>query len=101
MPNQPLAAALRVLAVIVRVIACALFVLVAADVILPSGPRALLVEINLAVSSFIPDAISGLLVLQTPFGGAFRGDFALAALILLIAGWALACGAGTLERRSA
>lgn len=101
MPNQPLAAALRVLAVIARVIACALLVLVVADVILPSGPRALLVEINLAVSGFIPDGLSGLLVLQTPFGGAFRGDFALAALILLIAGWVLACGARTLERRSA
>lgn len=101
MPNQPLAAALRVLAVVARIIACALLVLVAADVILPSGPRALLVEINLAVSSFIPDALSGLLVLQTPFGGALRGDFAQAALIFLIAGWALARGARTFERRSA
>lgn len=74
--------ALRLLAIAI----CALVVLMA----IPSlGDRASLVQISTFVSSFVPSAMSGVLVLPTPFGGAFRGDFVLAALALYIVDWSL------------
>ena len=72
--------------------------LVVAGAILPAGPRALLLGLNGAVSQTIPEALSGLLVFPTPFGGAFRGDFALAACILLVLDWVLSRASVSLRR---
>lgn len=41
------------------------------------------------LQSFVPDVLLGLFVFSSPFGGAFRGDFALASLIFFIIDWAL------------
>ena len=81
--------ALRLLALACRVAAWALVLLVVADAVVPAGPRAWLLGVNSAVSSLVPDAVSGLLVVVTPFGGAFRGDFAIVAIVLLVLDWAL------------
>ncbi|HIZ17936.1 MAG TPA: hypothetical protein IAA22_02330 [Candidatus Olsenella stercoravium] len=92
------ASALRLLSIACRVLAWLLVALVVAGAILPAGPRALLLGLNGAVSQTIPEALSGLLVFPTPFGGAFRGDFALAACILLVLDWALSRASVSLRR---
>lgn len=81
--------ALRALALVCRVAAWALVALVVADAVLPAGPRAWLLDANVAVSGLVPAPVSGLLVVVTPFGGAFRGDFAIVAIVLLALDWAL------------
>lgn len=83
------AGALRALALVCRVAAWALVALIVADAALPAGPRAWLLGVNGAVSALVPEAVSGLLVIVTPFGGAFRGDFAIVAIVLLVLDWAL------------
>lgn len=101
MRSAPLAASvLRFLSAACRVGAWALVALVVADAVLPAGPRALLLGINGLVTNVIPRALSGLLVFVTPFGGAFRGDFAIAAVTLLLVDWML-CRASVSLRRSA
>lgn len=92
------ASALRLLSTACRVGAWALVALVVADAVLPAGPRSLLLGINGLVTSIIPGPISGLLVFVTPFGGAFRGDFAIAAVVLLLADWALYRASVSLRR---
>ncbi|WP_455138884.1 hypothetical protein [Thermophilibacter sp.] len=89
MRSAPAARALRALAIVCRVAAWALVALVVADAVTPAGPRAWLLGVNSLVSSLLPDAVSGLLVIVTPFGGAFRGDFAIVAIVLLVLDWAL------------
>lgn len=37
------------------------------------------------ITSMLPQSLSGLFVIPTPFGGAFRGDLAIASLIFFIA----------------
>lgn len=41
------------------------------------------------LKSIVPDTLTGLFVYSSPFGGAFRGDFAISAVVLFIADWAL------------
>lgn len=41
------------------------------------------------LQSLIPGALSGLFVWISPLGGSFRGDFAICAIVLFIADWAL------------
>ena len=92
------ASALRLLSTACRVGAWALVALVVAGAVLPAGPRSLLLGANGLVSSLLPAGVSGLFVFVTPFGGAFRGDFALAALVLLVLDWLLCHAAASLER---
>lgn len=80
-------AALRVLALACRVAGWALLALVAADAVLPAGPRTLLLGVNGFVSRLVPAPLLGLFVFQTPFGGALRGDFAVLAIVLLVLDW--------------
>lgn len=49
-------------------------------------------------SQFVPERISGIFVTQTPFGGAFRGDLALAAFILFLVDWLMVKMASAIER---
>ncbi len=71
---------------LVAIAFCCLVVLMA----VPSlGDRAAMVRISSAAASLVPSALSGILVLPTPFGGAFRGDFALAAFVVYLLDWAL------------
>lgn len=98
MRSALLPAALGIASRTCRVAAWALVCLVAANAVLPAGPRALLLGVNGAVSGLMPAPLSGLLVFVTPFGGAFRGDFALAAVLLLVLDWALCRAAASLRR---
>lgn len=90
MRNGLPSAALRLLSLACRCLAWGLVALVAADALLPAGPRSLLLPLNGLASGCVPGPLSGLFVFTTPFGGAFRGDFALFALVLLAADWLLA-----------
>lgn len=80
---------LRALALACRICAWALVALVVADALLPAGPRALLLGVNGAVTQLVPEPLRGLLVFAIPLGGAFRGDFAVLAIVLLVADWLL------------
>lgn len=80
---------LRLAALACRTLAWALAALVVAGAVLPAGPRALLLGVTSLVSGVIPAPLSGLLVFVTPFGGAFRGDFAVVAIVLLVFDWLL------------
>ncbi len=80
-------AVLKAIAIVCRVAAWALVALVLADCVVTGSSRTELLSVNSFVSGLIPDFISGLFVFSTPFGGAFRGDFALAAIILLVIDW--------------
>lgn len=78
---------LRALAVAARVCAWALALLVVCDAVLPAGARTYLLAANGVASRLLPAALSGLFVFQTPLGGAFRGDFAVLAIVLLVLDW--------------
>lgn len=45
------------------------------------------IDLALAVTSLEPDALAGLLVVATPLGTAFRGDFVLCAAALYLIDW--------------
>ena len=79
--------ALGVVATACRAFAAAYLVLLVLDVLLPAGARTWLLGLNGLASRLVPGPVSGLFVLPTPLGGALRGDFALAAVILLAVGW--------------
>lgn len=83
------AGAAHALAVACRVLAWLLVVLTVCDAVLVGAPRSALLGVNGAVLRALPGAISGLFVFQTPFGGVFHGDFALAAIVFLIVDWLL------------
>lgn len=86
---DPAGALLGALAFGLRFLAWAIVALVVADTFVTGQVRAALLPANTLLGRLIPEALSGVLVIATPFGGAFRGDFALVALILLLADWAL------------
>lgn len=90
MRNGLPSAALRLISLACRCLAWALVALVVADALLPAGPRSLLLPLNGAVSACVPAPLSGLFVFPTPFGGAFRGDFAILAVVLLVIDWLVA-----------
>jgi hypothetical protein len=83
-------AALDVAAVVARVLAVALCVLVVVDSLDLGTLHTVLLDVNGFVSNLVPQSVSGLLVFRTPMGGAFRGDFALAATALFVIDWLLA-----------
>lgn len=92
------ACALRALSLCCRVLAWALVALVVADALLPAGPRSLFLPLNSIASHLVPESLLGLFVFPTPFGGAFRGDFALFSLALLALDWVLARASSHLAR---
>lgn len=89
--------ALRLSAVACRLAAWALVLLALANALVVSGLRVWFLPLNGIVSDLIPGVVSGLFVFQTPTGGAFRGDFALVALGLLVVDWALCRAASSLR----
>jgi hypothetical protein len=72
-----------------RVAGWAVAALVVADLFLTGPLRSAVLPLNTLISRLIPEAISGSLVISTPLGGAFRGDFALVAVLFFLADWAL------------
>lgn len=79
--------ALRVVSIVCRAAAWLLALLTVCDAVLVGAPRSALLGVNGAVLRALPAAVSGLFVFQTPFGGVFHGDFALAAIVLLVFDW--------------
>lgn len=91
-------ALLSVLSVLCRIAAIALALLSVANAFVLGSLRIRLVAITAVVSSWLPPALSGAFVLETPFGGVLRGDFMVAAVVLFVIDWALAKAAHSLRR---
>ncbi len=70
-----------------RVAAWAVCALVVADIFLTGPARSAVLPLNTLLARAIPEAISGSLVISTPFGGAFRGDFAIVAVLFFLIDW--------------
>lgn len=70
-----------------RLLALALCALVVVLSVPSLSSRTAFVEAASFLSTLMPPQVSGLLVFPTPFGGAFRGDFALTALALFVLDW--------------
>ena len=51
------------------------------------------------VLALVPRALAGRFVVETPFGGAFRGDLALMSTLLFVADWCCLLYAHTLRTR--
>ncbi|MBQ9058391.1 MAG: hypothetical protein IJ125_04340 [Atopobiaceae bacterium] len=94
-----LASLLRIIATVLRIFA-ALLCLVVLVLTFASGTLrdALLPLVNF-FGGLMLAPISGLFVYETIFGGAFRGDFALAAFLTLIVDWLLNKLAFSLQQR--
>jgi hypothetical protein len=91
-------ALLSVLSVLCRVAAIALALLSVANAFVLGSLRIRLVAITAMVSTWLPPALSGAFVFETPFGGVMRGDFMVAAVVLFVIDWALAKAAHSLRR---
>lgn len=77
---------LLLLAWVLRLAAIGLAALVVLDAF-TLGNRLAVLQVTTYVTSLLPDALAGVYVLDTPFGGAFRGDFAIASLALFVLDW--------------
>lgn len=91
--------ALGALSVACRAVALCLVALAVLDLVLPTGARTWLLGVNGMVTRLLPDAVSGVLVLRTPLGGALRGDYVIAALALAVAGRLCRLAGRSLARR--
>ena len=60
--------------------------------------RVALFNLTAAIASAMPSQLAGMYVIDTPFGGAFRGDFAICAVVLFVADWILCRVRGSLRR---
>lgn len=78
---------LHLLAILCRLAAIALALLVVANAFDLGANRIQVVKVTSAVASLVPDSLSGALVFQSPLGGVLRGDFVATAVILLIGDW--------------
>ena len=72
-----------------RVVALALVALVLANVFSLAFMRSHLTDVTDLVTSYLPWARIGVLGVDTPFGGTFRGDLCLLALLAFIIDWLL------------
>ena len=95
-PRRP-SALLTLIMVVARLAAIALCVLVVLLAVPQLGARMHQSDVTSWVSSLMPGSLSGTFVFATPFGGAFRGDFAFAALALFVVDWI--CSLGRTARR--
>ena len=76
------------ISVILRVVGVLIAVLVVVDAFASGAVRVALSGVNGFVA-LTPGFLRGLFVFSTPFDGAFRGDFAILAMMFLIADWIL------------
>lgn len=95
--DNPGKALVGAVAFALRAAGWALAALTVADIFVAGPVRSALLPLNTFVSGVVPAALAGALVIQTPFGGAFRGDFALLALILFVIDWGLCKAAAALR----
>lgn len=78
---------LHLLALVLRLGAIFLSFLVVASSVLSGSMRAQLVSSLNMAPLLVPPALLGQFVVETPFGGVFRGDLAIASIILFCADW--------------
>lgn len=72
------------LAFVIRSLAIVLCVLVLANALARSFLWSLVVQVTGLVTQFLPNAIAGMYPIPTVFGGTFRTDFAIAAIVLFL-----------------
>ena len=82
------ALALHAVALVARVVAIVLALLVVASVFMGGSMRQTLLQAMRLTPLLVPSALLGRFVYETPFGGVLRGDLALASLILFCVDWA-------------
>ena len=87
--DNPAKALLGAVAFAARFLGWVVAALVVADVLATGPVRAAILPLNTALSRLRSAGIEGRLVIQTPLGGAFRGDFALFVVILFTIDWAI------------
>lgn len=80
---------LGLLALALRLAALLLAFLVCANALVTGSLRLHLLGLTGLAGRIEPAALSGVLVVPTPFGGALRGDFVIASIILFICDWLL------------
>lgn len=79
--------ALRLLAFVARLAAIALSAAVVASAVLTDSRRYLLVQALNIAHALVPTGVFGRFVMETPFGGALRGDLAIASVLLFVFDW--------------
>lgn len=89
---------LKTLAILARLTAVALSLLVVANAFVAGSWRIRVVEITARFTAWLPSAVSGILVFETPFGGVLRGDFVVSAVVLFVVDWLLSRRASSLRR---
>lgn len=94
-----LSAVLRLASWVARVGAWGFAALTVACAVLAGPMRVYLLQATSLVGMWMPTALSGVLVFETPFGGALRGDFVIASVVLFIIDWACLRKARSLCRR--
>lgn len=82
-------AVLAIFSWVLRIAAIVIAGVVVLDSLSLGAGRTELLRVTALISSLIPQGLSGMYVMDTPFGGAFRGDFAIVALVLLVVDWIL------------
>ena len=78
---------LRALSLCARLAAITISLLVIVASFGANRHRAIVVSLFTRVSALIPAGLQGRLVVETPFGGAFRGDLAVLAVVLFLIDW--------------
>ena len=96
--GRALSLLLSVLSVACRLVAIGLALLVVANAVVTGPLRMHLFEITARVTSWIPGALSGSFVYETPLGGNLRGDFVIVSIVLFVIDWLLARKARDLRR---
>ncbi len=80
---------LLLLAWIFRLVAIAAVAIVLLNALSLPVARAVLTNITDTITAYLPWGGAGALLVDTPFGGVFRGDIAIVALVLFIIDWLL------------
>lgn len=87
--SRPAPGILRVISLLCRVVAVVLSIVVVGLCFVSGSARAAVLVFLTRVSEVLPASPSAALVVETPFGGTFRGDLALVSVVLFIVDWAL------------
>lgn len=87
--DNPARALIGALAFAARVAAVLLVALTVANIFATGAVRAAILPLTTWLGRLVPEGLAGSLVFRTPFGGAFRGDFAVLAVGLFVLDWLL------------
>lgn len=85
--KSPVGSVLHVVAILARLLAYVLVVIVVILSLPSLGVRQYVLLPAAFVSRLLPSSLSGILLLDMPYGGVFRTDLAIAATVLLVIDW--------------